>query len=54
MIFICNLKLIPFKQDIESLWRNNTGDIFGVYIYSGIRAITNRLYGELLNNYKID
>lgn len=53
---INGLKLISelntsYGQDIESIWFGNSM-YFGIYKYSGLRAITGRLAQECLTLYK--
>jgi len=52
-LFNCNTgKLSGYKNDIESVYFAS-GNYFGFYCRSGLRAITTRLYNELLTTYKI-
>lgn len=53
-LFSCKTgKESDYKNDVTEVYVHK-GDYFGIYLYSGIRAITNRLKFELEQKYKID
>lgn len=49
--FVCSLREDPC-HDIEDLWRCRDG-YFAYYRYSGLRAITFRLFNELFNKFSL-
>lgn len=54
--FVCYLKTgkeSNYKNDIETLWMSDNGEFFGFYHMSGIRAITDKLFNDCINKYKI-